>query len=254
MRGSSTAPGVSRALGEVVASAAGAELRRDPVAPRTGGPAGNAQLTAWTGLLLLVAFVAECFTLLSLHAMLNAHFFIGGILIPLVLLKTGTTGWRIARYYIGSSPYREAGPPPLLLRALGPLVVLSGLSVLGTGLALIPLGNASYNAIVTVAGQRIDPLTLHKLAFVFWLVVTGAHVLARTVPAIQLAGIGADEGRRVPGRRVRAIATVATLAVCVGTGVVVSDLPNDWSGGQLGHFDDGNGGRGANVEGLTRTA
>jgi hypothetical protein len=47
---------------------------------------------------------------------------------------------------------------------------------------------------------------------------------------------------------------VATLAVCVGTGVVVSDLPNDWSGGQLGHFDDGNGGRGANVEGLTRTA
>jgi len=225
---------LARALGDVVASAAGAELRHDPVEPRSGGPAGNAQLTAWTGLFLLVGFIAECFTLLSLHAMLTAHFLIGGILVPLVLFKTGTTGWRIARYYFGGQSYRSAGPPPLLLRVLGPLVVLTGLAVLGTGLALIPLGDSSFTPIVTVAGQHIDALTLHKICFVLWLVVTGVHVLARTIPAVQLVSAGSRE--HVPGRTARAAAVVITIAVSVGTGIVVSNLPTDWTSGSQ-HFD-----------------
>ena len=60
--------------------------------------------------------------MLSLHSMLSAHILIGAVLVPLVLLKTATTGWRILRYYVGSKAYRIAGPPPLLLRVLGPLV------------------------------------------------------------------------------------------------------------------------------------
>ena len=209
-------------------------MRHDPVEPRTGGPAGNAQLTAWVGLFLLVGFVAECFTLLSLHAMLTAHFFIGGVLIPLVLLKTGTTGWRIARYYLGGQSYRRAGPPPLLLRVLGPLVVLTGLAVLGTGLALIPLGNSSFTPIVTLAGQRIDALTLHKASFVVWLVATGLHVLARTIPAVQL--VGASRRGPVPGRAARTAAVAVTIAASVGTGIVVSNLQTDWTSG-LQHYD-----------------
>lgn len=235
-----TATPIARALGEVVASAAGTELRHDPVEQRTGGPAGNAKLTAWAGLLLLAGFLAECFTLLSLQAMLTAHFLIGGILIPLVLLKTGTTGWRIARYYLGNPPYRTAGPPPLLLRILGPLVVLTGLAVLGSGLALIPLGDSSVNSLVTVAGHSIDPLTLHKLCFVLWLVVTGVHVLARTVPALQLVSGRPRSHGRVPGRGARAAAIAVTLAISTATGIIVSDLPTSWTGGgRLHRFDNG---------------
>lgn len=33
--------------------------RRDPVLAGTGGPAGNARLTAWTGLVLLVLLAIE---------------------------------------------------------------------------------------------------------------------------------------------------------------------------------------------------
>jgi len=229
--------GVGRAVGDVIASAAGAELRHDPIEPRTGGPAGNAKLTGWLGLLLLAGFLAECFTLLSLQAMLSAHILIGGVLIPLVVAKTGTTGWRIARYYAGAAAYRAAGPPPLLLRILGPLVVLTGLAVLGTGLALVPLGDASYDAIVTIAGQRIDALTLHKICFVLWLVATGAHVLARTVPAFQLTVGGSGRGGRVPGRTARAAVVAVTLALSIGTGIVVSGLPTSWDNGSLHGFD-----------------
>ena len=90
--------------------------------------------------MLLVLFVAELVTLLDVHGLIGWHLAIGVILIPPALLKTVTTGWRILRYYVGDPAYRRAGPPPLLLRLLGPLVVLGSLALLGTGLALVVLG------------------------------------------------------------------------------------------------------------------
>src|SRR3954453_16080559 len=152
-------------VAEVVSTAVGHSHRTDPVRPRTGGPAGNARLTAWLGVLLLVAFVVECVTLMSLDGMLSAHVFVGALLVPLALAKTATTSWRMLRYYFGNADYRRAGPPPLLLRLLGPLVVITSLAVLGTGLALIALGDSSRVAIAGVAGFRLDAVMLHKAAF-----------------------------------------------------------------------------------------
>jgi hypothetical protein len=233
--------GLPRVVTDVLASASGAELRTDPVLPRTGGPAGNARLTAWTGLLLLLGLIAECVTLLSLHSLLSAHILIGAVLVPLVLLKTATTGWRIGRYYLGSTPYRTAGPPPLLLRVLGPLVVLSGLAVLGSGLALIPLGQSSFTSIVTVAGQSIDPVTIHKLTFVLWFALTSAHGLARIVRALQLASGYPRKHSGVPGRGLRAAVIALTLSLSVVTGVVVLNLPSNWASGHVQGFDHNGG-------------
>ena len=166
---------------ETVGAALGREHRPDPVLPGTGGPAGNARLTAWTGLVLLVLFVAELVTLLDVHGLIGWHLALGVILIPPALLKTATTGWRIVRYYTGDKAYREAGPPPLLLRVLGPLVVLGSLALLGTGLALVVLGEErSRQSLFTVAGQRVDVLTLHQ-AVVRRL--GGRHRVARPGPA-----------------------------------------------------------------------
>src|SRR5436305_7957605 len=89
-------------VAEVVTTAVGQTHRTDPVRPRTGGPAGNARLTAWLGVLLLVAFVVECVTLLSLDRMLSAHIFVGALLVPLAVAKTATTCWRMLRYYFGN--------------------------------------------------------------------------------------------------------------------------------------------------------
>jgi hypothetical protein len=106
--------------------------------------------------------------------------------------------------------------------------VASGLAVLGSGLALIPLGHSSGAPLATVAGQRIDPLTIHQICFVLWLVATGAHVLTRTVPALHLARGGPGQRHRVPGRTARAVVVIATLALSVATAVVVVDLPTNW--------------------------
>ncbi len=106
----------------------------------TDGPERNLRLTALTGAVLLVLLAVEGFTLLSLRAMLSWHIFVGILLVPVVLLKLGSTGYRFFRYYTHRPDYVRAGPPPLLLRLLGPVVVLSTLALLATGIALIAVG------------------------------------------------------------------------------------------------------------------
>jgi len=58
---------------------------------------------------------------------------IGMVLIPPVALKLGSTGYRFARYYLGSPVYRAKGPPLLPLRLLAPVLVLTTLLVFATG-------------------------------------------------------------------------------------------------------------------------
>jgi hypothetical protein len=214
-------------IGDVIDAALGRAHRNDPVRARTGGPAGNARLTAWLGIALLGIFAAEGLTLLGVGGLMTWHVFIGALLVPLALAKTATTGWRIVRYYLGSADYRQAGPPPLLLRLLGPLVILTALAVLGTGLALIALGDASFDNLITVGGVGIDAVTLHKAAFILWLAVTTVHVLTRTVPALRSA-MGATPGARVPGSVARALAVVATILIGVAVGLVMVHLSGDW--------------------------
>ena len=103
----------NRHVSETVSVALGREHRHDPVLARTGGPAGNAVLTAWTGLVLLVLGVAELLTLINIRGLISWHVAVGALLIPPALAKTASTGWRIVRYYRASPAYAEAGPPPL---------------------------------------------------------------------------------------------------------------------------------------------
>src|SRR3954449_3454145 len=127
-------------VAETVSVALGHAHRDDPVLSGTGGPAGNALLTAWTGLVLLVLGVAELLTLLDVRGLISWHVAVGALLVPPALVKTATTGWRVVRYYRGNPAYSEAGPPPMVLRLLGPIVVVSTLALLATGVVLIVLG------------------------------------------------------------------------------------------------------------------
>lgn len=223
-----------RAVLDLVDTAVGRAHRHDPVRPRGGGPAGNARLTAWAGLVLLVLFAVEGATLLALSALLGVHIVVGGVLVPVVLLKTGSTGWRIVRYYGGERHYRAAGPPPLVLRVAGPLVVLTGLAVLATGIALIPAGPAGGRAdLVAVGPVGLSWLTLHKLTFIAWFVVMVVHVLARTWPAWQLAA--ADGADAVAGRRARLSLLAASLLVGAVVGALLLAYSGAWlSGGRFG--------------------
>ncbi len=104
-------------------------------ADSTGSTEGNEKLTAMTGALLLVLLAAEGFTLLSIHRLLTLHFFLGMLLVGPVLLKMGSTGYRFFRYYTGAPVYVKKGPPVILLRLLGPVVLGTSVGVIGTGVA-----------------------------------------------------------------------------------------------------------------------
>jgi hypothetical protein len=232
---------LQRAGTELLDEAAGRSHRTDPVLPRTGGPAGNARLTAWTGLLLLVLFLAELVTLLDVRGLVDWHVAIGVLLVPPALLKTATTSWRIGRYYTRGRPYVSAGPPLMALRVLGPLVVLATLALLGTGLVLVALGEQRARAgSFSLLGFRADWVTLHQASFVVWAVFTGLHVLARMVPAVNLAAgrrkESPGEAGRVPGRAARAAVLALVLAVAGVSTALVLPSASSWQHEQFGGF------------------
>src|SRR5487761_1574006 len=137
----------------------------------------NARLTAGIAAVLLVLLAAEGLTILRVRGLLSEHVFIGMLLVPPVLVKTGSTLYRFGRYYFGDPAFREKGPPPALLRLLGPFVVLLTFVVLATGIALLLVGPS----------QRSAMLTLHKASFILWIMAMTVHVLAHLVDTAKLA-------------------------------------------------------------------
>jgi hypothetical protein len=186
---------------------------------RSGGVDGNSRLTALTAIPLLVLLAAEGLTLLSLHAYVKWHVAIGMLLVPLVGLKLASTGYRFLRYYTGRREYVQAGPPPLALRLLGPIVVASTVGLFATGVALAVVG----------PGRQGVVLLLHKASFVVWLGSLGLHVLGHLVRLPALTAPELHGGRGVAGTRLR-LALVAA-AVVIGAIVAVATLPLavDWA-------------------------
>ncbi|HEV7133659.1 MAG TPA: hypothetical protein VGN27_08025 [Gaiellaceae bacterium] len=181
------------------------------------GPERNARLTALAGAVLLVLLAVEGVTLISLQAMISWHIFVGVLVVPVVLLKMASTGYRFFRYYTRRPDYVRAGPPHVVLRLLGPVVVLSTLVLLGTGLALVALG----------PGGGIT-LLLHKASFVIWLGALGIHVLGH-LPRVQRA-LAADIGVRdgVGGSRVRVLLVAASIVAGAIAAVVVLPHGHAW--------------------------
>jgi hypothetical protein len=179
---------------------------------QTGGPEGNARLTALTGAALLVLLAVEGITLLSLRTMLSWHIFVGLLVIPVAALKLGSTGYKVYRYYTRRGDYVDAGPPHLLLRLLGPVVALSTVALLATGIVLI----------VEKPGGGLA-LLLHKASFAVWVAALGAHVLAH-LGRLQLALRSDLSGRaEVAGSRVRLLLVAG--AVVIGAIAAVALLP-----------------------------
>lgn len=127
---------------------------------------GNERLTAAAGAVLFVLLAVEGVTILFLRPLLTVHIFVGMILLAPAAVKIGSTSYRFFRYYSGAADYRWKGPPHPLHRVLGPVLVASTVTVLGTGVGL---------AVAGPPGGIL--LGLHKASFVVWLVVTSVHVL-----------------------------------------------------------------------------
>ncbi len=194
-----------------------------------GGPGDeaerNARITGLTAAVLVLLLATEGFTLLSIHRLLRPHVFIGMLLVPPLLLKLGSTGWRFVRYYLASPAYRAKGPPPLLLRLLGPVLVLLTAVMIGSGIALV-LGPHS---------TRSQLLFVHKASFVLWFGAMTIHVLGHLVDTARLAPADfvARTRRQVGGAGVRLWLQAGALVAGVVLGIVTLPTVTTWvtSGG-----------------------
>jgi len=188
--------------------------RRRHAAPSRplGGPEGNARMTGLTAAVLLVLLAAEGLTLLQLGSLVTPHVVIGMVLVPFVLLKMATTGWRMVRYYLGSGPYRARGAPVLPLRLLGPVVVLLTLLVFASGIALLLVPHSLRDSVFFV----------HKASFVLWFGAMTIHVLGHVLETSRLApaDLVARTRRQVRGAGAR----LWTQACCLVVGVVLAAL------------------------------
>ena len=161
--------------GQPPARPAGADQRR---------PGREPQLTAITGVILIVLLAVIGLTILRIRQLISVHLFVGLLLIGPVALKMASTGYRFMRYYSGNRVYREKGPPETWLRLLAPGVVLSTVIVFVTGVLLMFAGPAHRNPL----------LELHKVGFIVWVVLTALHVLGHLPTVARLFGIHLNAG------------------------------------------------------------
>ena len=197
----------------------------------TGSAAGNERLTALTGMVLLVLLAAEGVTVLSVQQLLTVHFFVGMLLIGPVVLKVCSTGYRFVRYYTGAAAYRRKGPPAPLLRLLGPVVLLTSVAVIGTGVMLA----------LTGPGGGVW-LLLHKASFVLWFGAMTVHVLAYIwrLPRLARGDVAGGAGRRanevLAGRGARWLLLMASVLTGLLLAVLTVHQAGAWTGlPGLGH-------------------
>jgi hypothetical protein len=189
--------------------------RRAAAHRRFGRTAGNERLTGLTAVVLMMLLAAEAFTLTNVDGMLTMHMFVGLVLIPPLLLKLSSTGYRMFRYYTGHARYREKGPPAPLLRVIAPLLVIATLGLFGSGVAMLLDGHRS-NLL----------LTIHQTSFYVWVALFAAHVLAyapRVFATIAHDVRDAAGPARVPGSSLRA--SLVTAALGAGVALGLSALP-----------------------------
>ena len=168
----------------------------------------NARLTALTGAVLLVLLFIEGITVLQVGSLIVPHMVIGALLLAPVGLKLSTTGWKILRYYARAPQYVREGPPPIGRRLLAPVVMVTTVGLLGSGIALMLEGP-------TASGRWGF---LHKAFFVLWFMAMAVHVLVHVVRTLRTVVVEYAVGHpeSLPGRGTRLLALAGVLVIGVG--------------------------------------
>ena len=146
-------------------------------AREVAGVEGNARLTAAIAAIIFILLAVEGVTILQVGPLLIPHVFIGVLMIPVVVLKIGTTTWRFAKYYLGDEEYRRKGAPPIILRMLGPALIALTIIVLGSSIGLVLLPQ----------NFRDQMFFFHKVSFILWFIAMTIHVLGHVVETATLA-------------------------------------------------------------------
>ncbi len=189
-----------------------------------GGTAGNGLLTAATGVVLFVILGALAVTVVAIHPLIDAHLFIGMLLLGPLALKLGSVGYRFGRYRAGVAAYRARGLPDAVLAWIAPFVVLSTLLVFASGVVLLlagPSGRSLWNPV-------------HKFSFAVWLAVWWGHVVVHLPDLPKLRSeVRARPWDAASGRGARALSLAAALVLGTVLAILAIPLFAAWS-----HFLD----------------
>ena len=189
------------------------------------GAEGNEQLTAMTGAVLLIGLAVECYTILRIGRLLTLHVFLGMLLLGPVVLKAGSVLYRFVRYYTGSEPYRRKGPPALLLRVIGPIIMLLTACVFGSGIMLAVTGPSYY-------GPPGGWLEVHRISFIAWAFFIVIHVLAYVPRVPRLLAAEARGGGPLlgllGGRGTRLALLIASLLAGLVIALLTVHLAGRW--------------------------
>lgn len=164
------------ALGRAIELRVGASPRSSS-SRRDAGVEGNSRLTSSVAAVIFVLLAVEGVTIVRIGTLLNEHVFFGVLLIPPVVVKVASTSWRFVKYYSGSPAYRRKGPPMILLRLLGPIVVALTVVVLASGVGLVLLPHS----------QRQLLFFVHRSSFVLWFFAMAVHVVGHLAETVRLA-------------------------------------------------------------------
>jgi hypothetical protein len=181
------------------------------------GVQANARLTGYAAVALLVPLAVVWVTGLFARRLLDAHVLVGLLLVPLVLLKLGSVGYRFVRYYMREPRYAAAGPPSLPMRLLGPVVVLLTIAVFGTGIELWLFG-ARF-------GRQWTPF--HHASAYLWFAAMAVHAGAYVRRAPRLAA--ADSRDHLAGALTRRSLVVASLVMGIVLAVALLPFPSPFS-------------------------
>ncbi|MEY2400426.1 MAG: hypothetical protein QOJ08_537, partial [Ilumatobacteraceae bacterium] len=182
------------------------------------GVVGNSRLTASVGAVLLIALLVEGVTVFDVNSMFALHAFVGMTLIPVAVLKMCSTGYRFMKYYRGDPVYRQKGPPHVILRILGPLVVVSTICLLGTGATLLAVGPANSDTLVT----------LHQASFIVWVSVTTIHVVGHITETARLTIDDMSSAGGIGGVGLRRGLVLASLIVGLALGTASLGWNSAW--------------------------
>ncbi len=137
----------------------------------------NSRLTTLNGALLFILLGLVGLTIPLIRKALWLHIFLGMLIVPPILLKLATTGYRFMSYYMKRPAYKRRGPPPIILRLLAPFVVVLTVVVIASGIALV----------LVPISDRPNFLFIHKASFVLWFGSMTIHVLGHIIETLQVS-------------------------------------------------------------------
>ena len=179
------------------------DVLEDGPHPRRSIPVtGNLILTSHAGLVILFFLILLYFTGLEFAPLRGVHVGLGFALIPILLVKLGSTGWRAVNYYFDRDPYRAAGPPWLLPRIMALPLTLCAVLATVSGVVMWAVGT-----------DHGTWATLHIYSVIGLAVVVVVHLAMYTRKAFRASTRSLEETKTTRQERVMVWALLVALVV-----------------------------------------